>query len=470
MNRSNNKVIIGIFLLILAVLAGGKYISAFPTIPKPDRQDTNTGTSSNTDTVTWDIKLSHPYVETGSLRELMLNMKIKGKEAELKERTPVNLVLVIDRSGSMNDKGKIEYAKEAAKQIIAGLDKKDRLAVVAYSTDVELLYPIQALTDKDKASSVVNALYPTDSTNLSGGLVMGIEQLESVKRDGYVNRVILLSDGLANAGITDLGELGRVASRASEKGIHITTMGLGVDYDENLMMNLAEYGAGNYYFIESPTQLAGIFQKEFGQIAATVAKDPVIRIGLAPGVEIEEIYGYTFTKTPDGVTEIKLGDLFGGQDRDILVKLKVPAGKEGLNDLGKAALDFKDLLNNEKPADLTSPLSYQVTDDAGKVARNENKDVTARWVSVDASGAYYQATTAYEQGDKDSAISKIKRAYESIAGLNMSPYKNARTMEQEAELRDALDNMSSPAAPAPLSGEGKALIKEQKASAREAQK
>lgn len=470
MKMSNSYFIIGIFILILAALAGGKYLSALPTNNKQEEDSMDIKTVSNTDTVTWDVKLSHPYVEKGSLRELMLNLKIKGREAEMKERTPVNLVLVIDRSGSMDDRGKIEYAREAAKQIIAGLNKQDRLAIVAYSTDVELLFPIQPLTDKDKATSVVSALYPTDSTNLSGGLVKGIEQLESVKRDGYVNRVILLSDGLANAGITDLGELGRIASRASEKGIHVTTMGLGVDYDENLMMSLAEHGAGNYYFIESPNQLAGIFQKEFGQIAATVAKDPVIRIGLAPGVSLEEVYGYTFTKTADGVTEIKLGDFFGGQERDILVKLKVPAEKEGQNDLGKAVLGFRDLLNDEKPADLTTALSYEVTDDADKVARSENKDVTARWLSVDASGTYYQATTSYESGDKAGALSKLKSAYDSISNLNRSPYGNAKTAQQEAELRDALENMSSPAAPAPASDQGKALIKEQKASAREAQK
>jgi len=470
MKMSNSYFIIGIFILILAALAGGKYISALPDNHKQEEHKMDTKTVSNTDTVTWDVKLSHPYVEKGSLRELMLNLKIKGGEGETKERPPVNLVLVIDRSGSMSDKGKIGAAQEAAKQIIAGLGGEDRLAIVAYSTDVELLLPIQPLTDKDKAASVVSALYPTDSTNLSGGLVSGIEQLESVKREGYINRVILLSDGLANAGITDMGELGRIASRASEKGIHITTMGLGVDYDENLMMALAEHSAGNYYFIESPNQLAGIFRKEFGQIAATVAKDPVIRIGLAPGVSLEEVYGYTWNKTADGVAEIKLGDFFGGQERDILVKLKVPADKEGQNDLGKAELGFKDLLNDEKSAALTSALSYEVTDDGDKVARNENKDVTARWVSVDASGSYYRATTAYEEGDKASAISRLKSAYDSISNLNMTSYGNARTAEQEAELRDALQNMSDPAAPAPYSDAGKALIKEQKASAREARK
>ncbi len=470
MNKDKNKLIIGIFLIVFAILAGGKYISAFPTIPKPNEEDKKTVTTSNTDTVTWDLRLSHPFVEKGSDRELMLNMRIKGKEGQLQQRTPVNLVLVIDRSGSMSDKGKIEYAKEAAKQIIAGLNKEDRLAVVAYSTEVELLYPIQFLKNKDGAITVVDSLYPTESTNLSGGLTAGIEQLDSIERGGYVNRVILLSDGLANVGITDLGELGRVASRASEKGIHITTMGLGVDYDENLMMNLAEYGAGNYYFIESPTQLTGIFQKEFGQIAATVAKDPVIKLALAPGVAVDEVYGYTYTKTAGGKVEIKLGDFFGGQERDILVKFKVPAEAAGMKDLGTASLEFTDLLRENKASGLNTMLSYRVTEDKDKVAQNENKDVTARWVSVDASGEYYQATTAYEEGDRESAVSKIKRAYESVANLNRSPYGNAKTAEQEAELRDALTNMSSPAAPAPASDDGKKLIKEQKANAREAQK
>ena len=151
MNKDKNKLIIGIFLIVFAILAGGKYISAFPTIPKPNEEDKKTVTNSNTDTVTWDLRLSHPFVEKGSDRELMLNMRIKGKEGQLQQRTPVNLVLVIDRSGSMSDKGKIEYAKEAAKQIIAGLNKEDRLAVVAYSTEVELLYPIQFLKNKDGA-------------------------------------------------------------------------------------------------------------------------------------------------------------------------------------------------------------------------------------------------------------------------------------------------------------------------------
>ena len=96
---------------------------------------------------------------------------------------------------------------------------------------------------------MVNSLYPTNSTNLSGGLIKGINQIESVLNKDYLNRVVLLSDGLANAGITNISQINKISRRASENGISITTMGLGANYDENMLTSIAEYGAGNYYFI-----------------------------------------------------------------------------------------------------------------------------------------------------------------------------------------------------------------------------
>ena len=243
------------------------------------------------------------------------------------------------------------------------MSPKDRLSVVAYSTDVELLYPIQFLNNKERATTVVNSLYPTDSTNLSGGLVTGIGQLEKLERKGYINRVILLSDGLANAGITDMGQLIKIASQAAEKGIHVTTMGLGVNYDENIMMNLAEYGAGNYYFVESPSQLAGIFDREFGQLASTVAKDPVFTLTLAPGVSVSDVYGYAYETTKEGKVRIKLGDFFSGQERNILVKLNAPAGKAGENSLITARIEYEDVLGDDGAVFHEEEIRYEVTED-----------------------------------------------------------------------------------------------------------
>lgn len=428
-----------IFLVLFAIIVGGGYMAAFPTIPQPDTQPEG----SNTGTVLWDAELSHPYIGKDSDGEVLVNFRIRGQEIKTAKRAPVNLVLVIDRSGSMAEERKLEYAKEAARGIISGLGSGDRLGIVAYSTDVELLYPIQYLTDKEKVSSVVNSLYPTDATNLSGGLIMGIDQIKSLSRDGYINRVILLSDGLANEGITDIGELSRVASGVAEGGVHITAMGLGLNYDENLMTNLAEYGAGNYYFIESPNQLAGIFEKEFGQIIATVAKDTVMRLSPEQGVRVEEIYGYTHT-VKDGKIQINLGEVFGGQERNILIKLNAPAEKLGKHGLVKASFEFTDILKSDESVKMQRELAYEVTEDKDKVAANENKDVVARGVSVEASNDLYRATAYYEKGEGEDALSSIKRALGSIVVVNKSLQRSEATIKQEAELRGVMEDMSEP--------------------------
>ncbi len=461
MKLKNGSILLVVILGFFAILVGSRYLIAFPTIPQPKP------TSSNTGTVSWDAKLSHPYVHKGSNGDVLVNFQIKGQEIKSSERAPVNLVLVIDRSGSMSEAGKLEYAKEAAKRIISGLGSGDRIGIVVYSTEVDLLYPIQFLKDKQSATSVVDSLHPTDSTNLSGGLTAGIDQLKSLKRDGYINRVILLSDGLANVGITDIGQLSRVASQAAENGIHITTMGLGLNYDENLMMNLAQYGAGNYYFIESPNQLASIFEKEFGQILATVAKDTVIYLSLAPGVQLKEVYGYT-NKLEDGKVQINLGDIFSGLERNILIKLNAPTEKLGKQQLITASFEFTDILKNNTAVGIQSELTYEISGDKDKVAVNENKEVSARGISVDAAYDMYEATTYYETGNSVDALNNIKAALGRISELNNSPQKSAATVKQEEELRKAADLIE--ALPAVESDAGKSLIKEYKAKSREQQK
>lgn len=457
-----NTIIIGLFLVVGLVLAGVKYLGAFPTIPKPS--------NSVAERLSWFLQLDHPYIHKGSRGEVLLNTRIVGNEAPRIERAPVNLVLVIDRSGSMSEKGKIEYAKEAAKQIISGLGPEDRLSVVAYSTDVELLFPIQFLNNKERATSVVNSLYPTDSTNLSGGLITGIGQIEKLHRKGYINRVILLSDGLANYGITDMGQLIKIASQAAEKGIHVTTMGLGVNYDENLLTNLAEYGAGNYYFVESPSQLAGIFDQEFGQLASTVAKDPVFTLTLAPGVSVSDVYGYAYETTKDGKVRIKLGDFYGGQERNILVKLNAPADKTGQSPLATARLEYGDVLGDDQTLYHEENISYEVTKDAELVAEKENDEVTARGVSIDAATQYYEAATAYEKGDREEALRQMNAAMGSVEELKKSSPNSPEVLKQEAEIREALSTLMMDSAPEPASPEGKSFIKDNKAKARTMQK
>ncbi len=464
MKVSSKLFMVAAFMAISAGIIGSRYLEAFPTISLPEH--------SISDAVKWNVSISHPYVSKGSEGEVLLNLNVEGENLRSAERAPVNLVLVIDRSGSMGDVGKMEYAKEAARRIISRLDKKDRLGIVAYSTHVELLLPMQFLNDKERAISVVDSLYPTESTNLSGGLIEGIDQFKTLatppKRQGYINRAIVLSDGLANVGITDIGELSLIAGQAAERGIHITTMGLGVHYDENLMTNIAENGAGNYYFIESPTQLTGIFEKEFGHMLATVARDSKITLSLAPGVDLQNVYGYTHA-IKDGKVQINLGDLYSGEKRSVLIKLKAPTDKMGKHKLATAYLNFTDIVKNNNDVSLQQHLAYEVTEDKNKVAYNEDKDVTARGTSVDAAYEMYKAATEYERGNRGGALSYIKNALGRISDLNETGQKSDATLKQEEVLRDAMEEMSV-GAPAPASEPGKKLIKEFKARAREQQK
>jgi Ca-activated chloride channel family protein len=245
-------------------------------------------------------------------------------------------------------------------------------------------------------------------------------------------------------------------------------MGLGLHYDENLMMNLAEHGAGNYYFIESPTQLAGIFKKEFGQMLATVAKDSVINLSLSPEVELKEIFGYTHT-TKDGFIQINLGDLYSGQERNILIKLNAPTGSIGKHQLVNASLEFTDILNNNHNVKLEKKLAYQVTEDKTKVMANEDKKISARGSSVNAAYDLYRATTEYEKGNRRDALSRVKRALQSVVEINNSPQKSDDTVKQEEVLRGAMEVLADEAL-APGTPSGKKIIKEYKAESREQQK
>lgn len=446
-------------MLVIAVLAGTSFLTAFPTIPKP------AGAAGGA--LSWDLKLANPYMLQGDDKDLVLNLKIRGEEITVSERPPVNLVLVLYRSGSMSEKGKLEYAKKAANEIISSLSSRDRLGIVAYSTGVELMFPIQTLDNKATARNMINSLYPTNSTNLSGGLIEGINQIKSVYDKEYLNRVVLLSDGLANAGITNINQINNISRAASEKGISLTTMGLGASFDENMLTSIAEYGAGNYYFIESPTQIASIFNREFGQLIKTVAKNPKIRLKLEPGVKVKDVGGYKYFEK-DGGIEIVPGDLSSGQERNILIRLDAPTDKVGNNKLARAYLEYDDIVSNE-PKSFSEGLDYKVTTKMGLVVKNENKEVGARAASVDVASELYRAAEDYEDGKLDEARQRMTQAITGLEKLNSSPLRTQGTVEQEKALRDAFGDMDANA-PAPNTEAGKSLIKKYKTQSREQQK
>jgi len=419
-------------------------------------------------------EISNPYVEYGTDGEMYVNMKIWGKDVAPVKRPPVDLILVIDESGSMHEKGKLTYAKKAAKDLVSRLNSNDNIGIVAYSDYSRVIYPLQRLKNKKQVKRLIDNIYPTNATNLSSGLIEAIKQIkygnyyfghDSVRFRNL--KIILLSDGLANRGITDIYSLSEISSRASSEGIYITTMGLGLNYDEDLLTSIAEYGAGNYYFIESPRQIAYIFDREFRYMSSTVAKDVVLEIDLNPGVHLSELYGYKYDIVGNKII-IKLGNYFSGQKSNIKFALEVPAKKSGRNKLFSTVLRYQNM-EDGKEQTLKDAKEYYVTKNINKVKRNENKQIEADFTSVKAARDLESASREYEMGRKASAVTKIKGALDNLRELNKSDFRSDDTVEQEEVLSEAYKDMST--APAsPSSESGKRIIKKYKSESRLQQK
>ncbi|MCA9912949.1 MAG: VWA domain-containing protein [Anaerolineae bacterium] len=176
-------------------------------------------------------------------------------------RRPLNVSLVIDRSGSMAGE-KIDYTRQAAQFLVQHLSRRDIFSVVLYNDKVETLLEPEPVLNKDRVMQSLDKMRVRGTTNLSGGWLQGCQHVAENQGGGKLNRVILMTDGLANRGVTDPNQLVQMSRQKQLEGISTTTMGMGTDFNEDLLIEMAHAGGGAYYFIESPEVAPQIFQEE----------------------------------------------------------------------------------------------------------------------------------------------------------------------------------------------------------------
>jgi Ca-activated chloride channel homolog len=203
-------------------------------------------------------------------------------------RLPMNLVVVVDRSGSMSADGRLEKVKVGLHALIDNLDPEDRLALVSFDDVVALEAPFG--TSRDELHTIVSRLQPRGGTNIYAGLETGMQLLEYVESEKQ-SRVIFLSDGLATSGNTSQQAIIEMATRHVTRGIGLTTIGVGNDFDVALMRGLAERGAGNFYYIEDAAAATEVFTEELDYFMMPLAMDVRIDAVAAPGWEFREVTG-----------------------------------------------------------------------------------------------------------------------------------------------------------------------------------
>jgi len=331
-------------------------------------------------------------------------VSLTAEEQPYQNRPDIDVAVVFDRSGSMEGE-KLSQAKLAARQLISGLASNDRFSITAYGTDVDVLFPSTIATKKAKAAALmtISQIYTDGGTNMSGGLVAGRSQLLGLgASEDRVQRIVLISDGQANEGIVGKDELAGLAAQSAQQGVSITTVGIGLDFDEQTMTRIAVSGRGNYYFAESADMLAQMFSTELSRLGATVATRIQLRIAPKPGVEIQEVLGYD-TIRENGEFIINVADMHAGETRKVIVALQVDASASASTmGLVTTRAAFYETASGQV-ANLDQALSAEITKNQALV--NEGRDKTANRLIERAltAKAIQQATELYEQGNRGEA-------------------------------------------------------------------
>jgi len=390
-------------------------------------------------------RFNSPYISHNG-GTAYLQLCITTPAAESHQRQPMNLAVVLDRSGSMADEGKIEYAKKAVRSLIDQLQEGDYFSFVIYDDVVQVVRESKRVRDKRDLRNLLDEVYPRGATNLGGGLVAGLEQVERHRDREFLNRVILLSDGLANRGITSPHELRRIAQGYRSKSISVTMMGVGLDYNENLMMGLSQSGGGNYYFIESPNSLASILGKELRSVSSIVAQNASIELTLADGVHVRDVIGCEQQRETKQIT-VPIGDLYCGEQRQLTVELEIPEGSGTLQAV-KGVLRYEG--NHgwfESWPSFTATLHY--TRILADIDKNRDSEIQALVDVALSTRSVDRALKALDEGRKDDAAKELKAAESVVmlspaalskgAGGAMLGDQRARLESFQYLLRDSVD-------------------------------
>ncbi|MFV1957604.1 MAG: VWA domain-containing protein [bacterium] len=346
------------------------------------------------------------------------------------DRPLLNLALVIDKSGSMNEAGKMEYAIRAAHQLVDRLGRDDYLSIIAYDQFVRVVSPARRVRDRRRFHQLINNIYPGGRTFLSGGLEEGFRQARRVKKRGYVNRVLLISDGLANVGVTNRHTLRRRAGDMSERGISVSTFGVGYDFDEDLMAGLAIGGSGSYHYIANPSDIVAALSNEFSMASRTVATDVEIVIRLKKDSRFDSVLGHSWRREGDSVV-IRLGDLSSGEKRNLMAKFKVQSKSLGMQDVADVSMRYRDPVSGMVRKEPFQTVKLQLVEDPDIYRENFDNRVREEKSVIESNANMEKAARRVDSGDRAGALSILKKAADALKQEPASPATEAEIQRNE---------------------------------------
>ncbi len=386
-----------VVLALFALVAGG--------CGRPSTPDA----SQDPQLITFEGGLANRFVRAEEDGSLLARIRVGTRAPADRPRGPVNVALVIDTSGSMEGQP-IADARKASLAMIDALSPGDRLAVVAFHSKEEILLPSTELEDADRAElrRRIEAMRAQGTTDMARGLRVGLDEVKAHLDPKGINRVVLLGDGVPN----DAGPITGIAQEAGSSGITVTALGLGPDYDETLMGQVAQLSGGRFHYVEDSAQVATFFQNEVLRLQGVYAKNATVALTPGPGVRVEGVLGQQVSFS-GATAQVSLGDLSKGETRDLVVRLAIAGKKPGAPvELLDAVMTFDDVIGGAGRVERRVFLGARSSADAAEIASGRNPDVELSAAIVEAAATTVTALEAVRAGQNVRAREMLERGAE----------------------------------------------------------
>ena len=286
--------------------------------------------------------------EVSAAQTLLVSIQVPQIEPGLGETaTPtqgVNLALALDRSGSMGSQGRMQQAKRAAHDLVNQLSARDQLSVVTFGSDVKVLATAVPGHHQELLHDLIETIQVSGQTDLHGGWLAAAQEVAAHYRQGFLNRVILVSDGMANRGLRDTTQVAEHVASLSRTGVSTTTLGVGVTFNEGLLEAMAEAGDGNYHYAPTAEQMPLLFQEELQEQRLVVGSRAKFRVvQRARGVRVLPPLNQ-LREEPKGCYQ--LGNLVAGKTQKLVFDVIVPQDSPNDQPLLTVELEWRDAEGN----------------------------------------------------------------------------------------------------------------------------
>ena len=379
--------------------------------------------------------------DSPSAVDLLITLRADAPAAA-RERRPLDLSLVIDRSGSMAGPP-LRHALQAAAALVEQLTPRDVLSVVVYDDHVDTILPPQFVTDKAAIRAALGRVTPGGTTNLSGGWLKGCEHVQIRASEDMIHRVLLLTDGRANVGVTDPTVLIKTARQKAEAGIVTTTLGFGANFQEDLLIGMAKAAGGNFYFIQSPDDAAEVFQIELDSLKSVAAQNLTVTLRPVPGVGVASLLSGYRAETTDGRVTISMGDVYENEDKRLAVALTVPAqsalGPQELMQVSYHCDSVAGGIIEAQAGDLGVAASVGTVDQA--MAAAPGTDVILQISRIRIAGAKDAAVELADKGDLAAAAQTLRATIQDLRDKGLhETFEVAEELDQLEHYAERLES------------------------------